>query len=456
MQQRIPIWLFLLCLLLWLLFTVAFGWSIKSTIAGSDKSGWFGEAAVHVASFPTTTKEVVHELLSFVSGAYEDEPVRTPRPAGVDYSGFTPVPDAPSLKLNGLVMEADPTKMASGWRALIGAFDINGSIENAVLLLSPDLKLVKSWILDEVSVGEVTPRPKHRKFVHGVEIFPDGSIVFTFDGSVSIQKFTACGERDWTTPGHFHHAVTADIDGKSVWTFFDPETITQVSVSDGSILDQISLAEIISANPTIDVLEVRRKHSDDLGGNSRNTTGTWLQDAIHFNDVDPLPASIANQFDSFEAGDLLISARSLNLVFVLDRKSHKIKWWRVGATQRQHDPDWLPDGRISIFNNRMSRDFSEIVAIDPDTFETSVLVDGNDYGFYSRIRGKAQIIENGSIFVTSAQQGEAFEVDSNGEVVFKVANMKPGTNDTNYVVSEMKWLPQDFFDERIFECRTQE
>ncbi len=454
MERSIPLWLFLLCILLWALFTVAFGWAVKSTLSGSDQSGFLGKAAVEVASFPTITNAVFLELFGYASGDYKDESIRVQRDDATDYSGFEPVPTAFAMEVPGLLMRADPTEIAQGWRVLVGVFQINGDIENAVLLISPDLEIVRTWILDEVPVGGLEPRPKHRKFVHGVEVLRDGSVIFTFDGSISLQKFNACGEREWATAGAFHHAVTLDDTGETVWTFSNKETIAQVAVKDGSILRQISMDEVIAKNPMIDILEIRRKHSNDLGINSRNTTGKWLSEPYPFNDVDPLPAAIADRFEGFNAGDLLLSARSLNLIFVLDPKTLEIKWWRVGAVQRQHDPDWLASGEIMVLNNRMSRDFSEVITIDPDTFDITVMLDGRKHEFYTRIRGKQKLLDHGTLIVTSPQQGRAFEVNRDGDVVFEVVNLKPGNEATNYVISELKWLPRDYFKKEAWQCQT--
>jgi hypothetical protein len=139
---------------------------------------------------------------------------------------------------------------------------------------------------------------------------------------------------------------------------------------------------------------------------------------------------------------------------VLDPRSLEIKWWRIGAVQRQHDPDWLASGEIMVLNNRMSRDFSEVVTIDPKTFDKTVLLDGRNHKFYTRIRGKHELLDDGTLVVTSPQQGRAFEVNGNGDVAFEVINVKPGTENLNYVISDLKWLPRDYFHREDWQCQT--
>ena len=450
----VPVWLILLCLLLCALFTVAFGWSIKSTLRGSDRSGWFGKAAVEIAEVPTLTKDVLQELFEYVSGDYADRHNRVQRSKTVDYSGFQAIPTEKRYRMPGLKFRADLDKVSKGWRILGGAFQINDNFEHAILLISPNLKIKRIWLLNEIPVGNLTPNSKHRKFVHGIDIHPNGSVIFAFDGGKSLQKFSSCGKRNWIIAGDFNHAVTLDDSAKTVWTFSDHETVARVAVKDGAILQKFSMDDIIGKNPMIDILAIRKIHASDLILNSRSTTGKWMTDPHHLNDVDPLPAAIADKFERFAPGDLLISARSLNLVFVLDPKTLKVKWWRAGAVQRQHDADWLANGEISIFNNRMSRTFSQVVAINPSTYDKTVLYDGRKHDFYSRVRGKQQMLADGTLVVTSPQQGRAFEVNSDGDIVLELINMKPGEDGVNYVVSELKWLPLDYFHKEAWQCKS--
>lgn len=430
--------------------TVAFGYVVLRTQEGTTSSGTLGRWAVEVAAFPGTVKGVLHEIVLHFTGDLADAGTRVAQ-ASPDLAGFTPVATARGIDIEGLFVRVDEASAQRGWRLLVGGFALGGEVRNAALLLSPDLEVVQVSVLDEVAVEGLEPRPDHEKFPHGVARLPDQSTVFTFDGSISLQRFDRCGERIWTVPGEYHHAVTPADDGASVWTLRE-DSFVQVAVEDGAILREFSAEDVIRANPDVDILEIRRKHPNAIHLNSRDTEGRWLDDPFHFNDVDPLPAALANAFAMFDPGDLLISARSLNLVFVVDPDDLRIKWWRVGTVKRQHDPDWQPTGEITVFNNRMSRDASEIVAIDPQTMRSRVVVDGRDHDFYTRIRGKHAVLPNGYMAITSSQQGRAFEVDDQGKVVLEFLNLKPGEDGVRYVLSELQWLGDGSVDRKEMVC----
>ncbi len=455
LERKVSVWFLLVLTFLVCFFIVAFGWSVRTTTLGNDRSGLFGRIAVEVAAFPTTTKQVFRDLRDYATGAYRERAAIVEGARQGLGPGFRPVPAAPEIDLAGLMMRADPAAVTPGWRALSGIFAIDGDMKNAILLMSPDLRVVKAWTLDEDPDGAdgLRPQAPHLKIVHGFEVLPDGSVVFVFDGGVPIQRFDACGRRLWSTGGsHFSHAVTLDDSGAAVWTLTSHHSVDLVSVADGRVLRRIEMEEIVAANPMIGLLEIRRSYGDHVNSNRPNTTGPWLADRFHLNDVEALPPALADRFAGFEAGDLLISARSLNLIFVMDPETLRIKWWRVGATHRQHDPDWLPDGTIMVFNNRMSRDFSEIVALDPATYARRTLVDGRAMGFFSRIRGKAQRLDDGTVVVSSAQQGRAFEMAPSGDIVLEIFNIKPGSDTASYALTELRWLPPDHFDPRSLEC----
>jgi hypothetical protein len=432
-------------------FAVAFAWAAKNAALAEESDSAWAQLALMAASFPDMVGKAFDETQDRVTGDYKDKAFRVARDQDWDMAGFTPVHTVRGPELQGLQIRANRSRLPDGWRVLSGAFDLDGEVRNAILLMSPDLEVVQSWILDEPPVDHRLPVANHRKLVHGLEVLRDGSIVFTYNGSVSIQKWNRCGEREWATGGWFHHAVTLNDREDAVWTFSAFDKLAKVALDDGQILKEISVDQIIRSNPRVHILELRRLLANDLAVNSRQTEGRWLADPLHFNDVDPLPDFMAHRFDGFDAGDLLISARSLDLVFVLDPDTLQIKWWHIGHLRRQHDPDWLPSGQISIYNNRMGLDFSEILLIDPHTNEISRLLNGDAYSFYSRIRGKHQHLENGGLVVTSPQQGRAFEIGSDGQVNLELLNLRPDSRDA-YVITELRWLPQGYFEKDAWRC----
>ena len=454
MDRSVPLWLVLLLFLLGSVGAVLFGWTVKTATERSDSLSTVEKSAVQLADFPNLVDRSIREVTGLISGEAEIVAAGLYREPDVSYSDYSQVS---ADRIPGLLVHASGAP--AGWRFVMGSFDIDGTLSDAAVLLDADLKVVWTWMLSETPIAGRTPRPSHRKFPHGVELLPDGSLIYTFDGSISLQRIDVCSAQMWAAPGNYHHSVTLSESADSVWTFDNFESLAEVSVETGEVLRSFDMADIIAANPDIDPFRIRWVWDDgtaDIGEiteNIRNADGQWMTDAIHFNDVDPLPTSLVDAFPQFSAGDLLVSARSLNLVFVVDPDTAKIKWWRSGATQRQHDPDWMPDGTIMVYNNRMGADYSTLLSIDPQTQARRVVLDGRDFDFYSHIRGKVQHrAEDGALVVTSPQQGRAFEVDPQGNVLFEIANTRPGDARINYVISELRWYPTQSFAPEEWTC----
>ncbi len=156
MQKLLPLWLFLLCLLLGALFTVFFAWSVKSTLSGSPRFGRLGKAAVVVASFPDTVRSSLREMR-----ADPDSGFRVPRTSR-DLSQFHPIKSKPGIHIQGPVVRADQAALAraSGWRVLVGGFVIDGEFTHAALALSPELEIVKVWKLTEKDIQGQEPGPR--------------------------------------------------------------------------------------------------------------------------------------------------------------------------------------------------------------------------------------------------------------------------------------------------------
>jgi Arylsulfotransferase (ASST) len=215
---------------------------------------------------------------------------------------------------------------------------------------------------------------------------------------------------------------------------------------------EISIAKIITANPEIDILELRRKHENVPTKSAGTRPGRWLADPFHLNDADPIARNLANRFPMFAAGDLLISARELNLVFVIDPSAFAIKWRRIGEIIRQHDPDWMVNGRLSVYNNRMARSRSEIVEIDPSTLGKTVAVNGNDIGFYARAGGKQQLIPGGNWIISNSWQGKVVEASPGGEIALEFSSVLDVEGSIAAIMGDAIFLPEEAFVTGAIQC----
>ena len=159
MHKQIPLWFFLLCLLVGAVGTVGFAWSVKSTVAGTRDFHGLGKIAVAVASFPDTVTLVFTPLKED-----PDVNMRVPR-TDADLSAFRPIKTRPGIDIKGLVVHADHDALerARGWRVLVGGFMLNGEFTHAALALSPELEVVGAWKLSEDGIKGVEPRVRRSR-----------------------------------------------------------------------------------------------------------------------------------------------------------------------------------------------------------------------------------------------------------------------------------------------------
>jgi len=141
-------------------------------------------------------------------------------------------------------------------------------------------------------------------------------------------------------------------------------------------------------------------------------------DLMHINNVEILPKDIPG---IAHKGDLLISARNINLVAILDRETKRVVWsWGPGEIRLQHHASFLDNGHILIFDNRTSREgFSRIVELDPVT-RTIVWQYKSDppENFFSAFQGSCQRLPNGNTLITESHAGYIFEVTPAGDLVW--------------------------------------
>lgn len=189
---------------------------------------------------------------------------------------------------------------------------------------------------------------------------------------------------------------------------------------DGRILNDINVLDVLYENGL-------ERYIPKYHGGPWPVASKIHPDVTHLNDVEPLSSSLSEEYPLFQEGDLLVSLRNLNLVFVVDPESLNVRWHVTDPFIHQHDPDFLGNGWIGIFDN--NEDFtlrgsmlggSRIVALRPHTHTKKILFPTpNSDPFYTGTQGKWQMLDNENILLTESSQGRVVEVNSRGESVWE-------------------------------------
>jgi hypothetical protein len=316
-----------------------------------------------------------------------------------------------------------------------------------------------------------TPASDWNVGLHGAVLLPDGSAVFSMD-HIGLFKLNRCGDLMWSVDEPTHHSVERNADA-SFWVssankidpragseheLFRPpyaaDTLLHVS-STGEVLEEISLIEVFVNSNMMGLLTLTGSIGPTTMEGSRPD---FEREVFHLNDVEELPQELAAAFPMFAAGDLLVSLRNRNLILVIDRETLAIRWWHIGPWVRQHDPDWSPDGTITLFdNNRDGTDTgailgsSRIAAIDPSTRQTEIRYGGpGEEFFYSKRRGKHQVLDDGAMLIVEAEAGRVFEIGPAREVTWEYVNRYSDTQ--NARITDANVYAQEYFSIDDWSC----
>ncbi|MEJ2138209.1 MAG: arylsulfotransferase family protein [Gammaproteobacteria bacterium] len=339
-------------------------------------------------------------------------------PARYDEAGVTTYD--PNRAQDGVTLVTGYRWQNDRWQAGIRLIDMQGSVLHQ-WTVKPEEIWPESPFTDHVAGQMNNPN----NYVHGAWLLPGGDVVFNVEYAGMV-RMDACSKVVWTVPYRTHHSIFRDSDGNFWapglnWRYkknpdyvhpqpeFVDETMLQVS-PDGEILREIFVLKSI--------------YDSGYGGVFADTRKTM--DITHMNDVEILDARMADKFELFDAGDILVSLRNLSTVLVIDGKTEQIKWRLQYPLVKQHDPDFEPDGSIVIFDNRddmtqegMRLGSTRLLRVKPDTGELSTVYPITDeQAFYTQTGGKHQLLENGNRLITEAHGGRVFEIDESGDVVW--------------------------------------
>ena len=332
--------------------------------------------------------------------------------------------------------EKDNLNIQNGYLLTQGFFDFSNAHHGA-FLINFNGEIINYWSYDKLDFKD--KKKSITLQTHPVLILNDGSIIYTVMNDsygLKILRVSYCGKIIWYKEAAYHHSFSLD-KNNNIWSVQGPdESFVLIDKDNGEIIKEILVTDIISKNRNLGIfnLHTNLPHNETLH-----------VDPFHINDVEPLN----NKINGFEIDDLLISFRNSNLIFIMDQNL-KIKWWRIGATIRQHDPDW-GNNIITVFDNSMRNNtkesekkyMSRVIMIDLSNYQIDEIYNGKNHNAYSVIKGNHQILEDNHLLATFSTQGRFLILNKDGKLKFELINKY--SKNFNAQLSETIWIDKNFF-----------
>ncbi len=419
MERRIPFWMVALMLLLAIAFAVVLAWAVRHHLVAPRSSlGRLGNAAEFIATLPVLPRDIYLEILGPSPQLVED---RFPNQAsGLTYLG--------GQKDDGYL--------------LLSVFDgkANQSVVKLIRLSDgeelhrwkPDVYEIRNRTRDQSRFSERNNIwPKRYRITHPF-LLEDGSLVF----NTPLISISACSKINWILDDVFyHHSIQRDHEGNfwvpsvmepglfgefaSYGAKFRDDALSKVS-PEGRVLFQKSVAEILIENGYRDLL---------WAGSYSNG------DVTHLNDIEPAHTDSA----FWKKGDLLISLRKRNAVFLYRPATNKVLWLKVGPWVGQHDADFVGDSSISVFGNNyfpietpdgnnFSSPSNEVYLVDLGTgVTTSPFRDMlQRQEVRTRNEGLSEVLLNGNVFVEETNYGRLLKGSKQGVQWSYIERVKTG------------------------------
>lgn len=277
-----------------------------------------------------------------------------------------------------------------------------------------------------------------------VYLYPNGDLLGIYEGN-GLVKLNARSRVLWSLRGNIHHDLEVmadgtiyvlDREGKIIPRINPKEGVLEDFVTvlgpDGKVIRRLSILECFERSPYASLLQGMQRKGD----------------IFHTNTLEVLDGRFADRHPAFRKGNLLVSLWGIHVLGIIDPEKKTVVWARTGGWRRQHQPTFLEDGRMLLFDNLgAARDRSRVIELDPLTGETLWRYGGApDVDFFSRTLGTAQRLPNGNTLISESENGRALEVTRDGRTVWEFNNPHRAgdQNELVAVLFEMLRLPPDF------------
>jgi hypothetical protein len=276
-------------------------------------------------------------------------------------------------------------------------------------------------------------------------LYPNGDLLGIYEG-LGLVKLDARSNVLWAWRGGAHHDLEV-LEGGEIWVLDrEGKLIPRIHPTEGVLEDFVT---VLGPGGRV------RRRISLLAAFERSPFASMLEglkpfgDIFHTNTLEVLDGRFADLDPAFRRGNVLLSILEMDALAVLDPETEAIVWAKKGSWRRQHQPTFLDDGRLLLFDNRgaAAPDRSRVIEIDPAGGEVAWRYGGSpEVDFFSKTLGSAQRLPNGNTLITESENGRALEVTRQGEVVWELYNPHRAGEEGELVavLFEVVRLPPDF------------
>tara|TARA_Y100000590_G_C15735849_1_gene1018506 strand:+ start:2630 stop:3961 length:1332 start_codon:yes stop_codon:yes gene_type:complete len=326
--KKIPVWIYILTLILGLIFLSLFGSVVRHVAKGGNLTGQIGIVAESIAKFPGKFIRLLN--------SYDINP--NPQIFNTKQKFVLKIHNKELFKKN-----------ENGF-LLVSSFNLDEG-PNVQLFSLKEQKYLYSWKPPLEQIQKKSPNfidglnvKKFYRTMHPV-LFDNGDLIF-HSGGGPLVRIDKCNNLKWIINDFYHHSNV----------FYDDKLYSAITINHDKpseyLNDAISIvnAENGEVEKNIEIFNIISKYLKDnlslIYG-----IGEFERDLFHLNAIYP----IKENDDFFKKNDLVVSLRNLSTILVYRKSTDQIIWIKTGPWINQHDAQYLGDGVFSVFSNNNIR-----------------------------------------------------------------------------------------------------
>jgi hypothetical protein len=303
---------------------------------------------------------------------------------------------------------------------------VSGHAPSAILM-DMEGKTLHTWHFSFANVWEEYPGKKneqHKFFWRRVHLFENGDLLAIFEG-LGMIRLDRNSRLLWKSGFNQHHDIAVDENGDIYVLTRQSKVIPRINERKPVIEDSITIMSP-TGRPllSISLIEALERFPDNAlyWNRAKQRKG----DIFHTNSLEILDGSAAHKNPAFAKGNLLVSMRSLDAVFIVDPITEQVVWGYRKDFVEPHDPQVLPNGNLLVFDNMggsSKRGRSRMLEYRLPSMNLVWTYEGTPKArFFTRGCGMAQRLPNQNTLITETDNGRAFEVTPEGEIVWQFFN----------------------------------